>query len=206
MNGKQIVTTLDLILRWIMRLAAINVLWFFYSLLGFFVGGVFPATVAALGVSRKLLNGEQDIKIWRTFKQIYRQEFASANILGWLLSVVGALLYLNYQVIVNSAGEIIFVIPFIFYLVLFFYIIIVLWSFPLLAHYHATWFQQIKNALIIGLTKIHYTFASGLVVFAVMYFSLVYPGVIPFFSISVAALGCMWFSMRIFWKLDQTPS
>ncbi|MCF6409092.1 YesL family protein [Pseudalkalibacillus salsuginis] len=203
MKGEEIVSTFDLIFSWIMRLAVLNVLWFLYSLLGLFVGGIFPATVAALGVSRKWINGELDIKVRRTFDQIYRQEFVNSNILGWLLFAVGVLLYFSYQVIVHSAGEITFIIPFVFYLVLFFYVIIVLWSFPLLVHYQATWFHQIKNALIIGLINLHYTFASGLVVFAVAYFSLVYPGVIPFFSIGVAALGCMWLSMKIFWKLDQ---
>jgi uncharacterized membrane protein YesL len=206
MNGKQIVTSLDLILQWIMRLAVVNGLWILFSLRGLIVGGIFPATVAALGVSRKWIMGDKEIKIWKTFKQIYRQEFFGANIMGWVLFIVGGLLYLNYRVIANTTGEIIFVIPFAFYLVLFFYTIIVIWSFPLLVHYQGTWFQHIRNALIIGLTKIHYTLASGLVVFAITYFSLDFPGFIPFFSISMAAIGCMWLSMQVFKKLDHRLS
>ncbi|WP_416147540.1 YesL family protein [Salipaludibacillus sp. HK11] len=206
MDGKQVVSSLDRILRWMMQLAAINLLWFFYSLLGLIIGGVFPATLAALGVSRKLIMGDRDIKIWKTFKQIYLKEFIVSNVMGWFLSIIGGLLYLNYRVIANSPGEIVFVIPFAFYLVLFFYIIIVLWSFPLLAHYQTSWFRHIRNALIIGLTKLHYTFASGFVVFTVVYLSLDFPGFIPFFSISFVSLGCMWFSMKIFWELDHKTS
>jgi len=203
MNGKQIVSSLDFVLQWITRLATINILWFIFSLRGFLVGGIFPATVAVLGVSRKLIMADTEVKIMSAFKQIYRQEFKNANILGWLLSVIGGLLYLNFKVIAESSGEILFVIPFAFYLVIFFYVIVILWTFPLLAHYQASWKQHIKNALIIGLTRIHYTIASGLVVLAVFYFSLDYPGLIPFFSISVASIGSMWFSMRIFGKIDQ---
>ncbi|WP_226037213.1 YesL family protein [Aquibacillus saliphilus] len=206
MKGKQIVTSLDLILQWIMRLAFVNVLWILFSLMGFVIGGVFPATVAALGVSRKWIMGQHDIKIWRTFKQIYRQEFIGANKLGWLLSVIGGLLYLNYRVIINSAEDIFFIIPFAFYLLLFFYIIVVIWSFPLLTHYQASIVQHIKNAIIIGLTKIHYTIVSGFVIVLTMYLSLSYPGIIPFFSFSIVSLLCMWFSMQIFSKVDNTSA
>ncbi|WP_404455485.1 YesL family protein [Virgibacillus necropolis] len=206
MNGKGVVSSLDFILQWIMRLAIVNLLWILFSLLGLIVGGVFPATVAALGVSRKWIMGDQEIKIWQTFKHIYRQDFISANILGWLLSIGGGLLYANYRVIASSAGEIFFVIPFAFYLVVFLYTIIVIWCFPLLAHYQANWFHHIRNALIIGLTKIHYTIASGVFVIGVTYFSLEYPGVLPFFSISIMTVGCMWFSMQIFKKMDNRPS
>ena len=206
MNGKQIVSSLDIVLQWITRLATINILWFIFSLRGFLVGGIFPATVAVLGVSRKLIMADTEVKITSVFKQIYHQEFKNANILGWLLTIIGGLLYLNFKVIADSSGEILFVIPFAFYLVIFFYVIVILWTFPLVAHYQATWIQHIKNALIIGLTRIHYTIASGLVVLSVAYFSLDYPGLIPFFSISVAAIGSMWFSMRIFGKIDQRPA
>ncbi|GAE35017.1 YesL family protein [Halalkalibacter akibai] len=205
MNGAQIVSSLDRILHWVVKLAAINLLWFYYTLVGLVVGGVFPATLAALGVSRKLIMGDTDLQTWKTFKQLYREEFLRANVMGWLLTVIGGILYLNYQVIASSS-EILFVIPFAFYFILFFYIIVVIWAFPLLAHYQTTWFAYIRSAVIIGLTKIHYTFASGLVVFAVVYVSLDFPGMIPFFSISLAAIGCMWFAMQTFGKLDARTS
>ncbi|MBS4219235.1 YesL family protein [Bacillus sp. FJAT-49711] len=206
MDGKRIVSTLDRLFQWIMRLAAVNGLWILFTAFGLFAGGVFPATVAALGVSRKWIMGEQELKLWKTFKQIYFQEFVGANILGWILSIVGGLLYLNYKVLADAASEILFIIPFMFYLILFFYCIILLWTFPLLVHYKATWFQHLRNALIIGLSKIHYTAASGLVIISVIFFSLEFPGMIPFFSISIAALGCMWFSLKIFQGMDNRVS
>jgi uncharacterized membrane protein YesL len=206
MDSKRIVTSLDLILQWVVRLAVLNLLWIVFSFLGLLAGGVFPATAAALGVSRKWIKGDSELKIWKIFKQLYRKEFVSSNIVGWLLAVFGGLLYLNYHIIAGSAGEISIIIPFVFYFVLFFYCLIAIWSFPLLAHYKASWFQHIRNALIIGLTKIHYTLANFLVIFAVTYFSLSYPGLIPFFSISITAVGCMWFSMQIFEKLDHRSS
>ncbi|WP_332630766.1 YesL family protein [Halalkalibacter flavus] len=206
MNGAQIVSSLDRILRWIVQLAVINILWFYYTLLGLFVGGVFPATLAALGLSRKLIMGNKDIKLWKTFKQIYKEEFIRSNLIGWCLTVIGGILYLNYLAIERSREELLFVIPFAFYFILFFYIIVVIWVFPLLAHYQTTWFSYIRNAVIIGLTKIHYTLASGVMVFTVIYVSLDFPGLIPFFSVSFATIGCMWLSMQTFVKIDEQTS
>ncbi|WP_338787293.1 YesL family protein [Metabacillus sp. FJAT-53654] len=203
MNGKQFVSKLDYILQWISRLVILNVLWIFFSILGLFVAGIFPATAALLGVARKWIMGEHEIKIWNTFKQIYRQEFATANIIGWILSIAGIILFINYQLISNSTGELFFVIPFAFYFIVFFYTILLIWAFPLLVHYKATWRQHIKNAIIIGLSKIHYTIMCGLVMVSIIYFSLSYPGLIPFFTFSAIGCGSMWFSLQIFKKMDQ---
>jgi uncharacterized membrane protein YesL len=203
MNGKQLVTKLDTILQWISRLVLLNVCWILFSALGLFVTGLFPATAALLGVTRKWIMGDHELKIWNTFKQIYRQEFAAANRMGWILSLVGTILFINYQLISQVTGELAFVFPFAFYFIVFFYTILLIWTFPLLVHYKATWRQHIRNAMIIGLSNIHYTIMCGLVMFSIIYCSLSYPGVIPFFTFSVIGFGSMWFSMRIFNKMDQ---
>jgi len=202
MNGKQIVTKLDYLLHWIVRLVMLNVLWIVFSVCGLVAVGIFPATTAVLGVARKWQMGEEDLKIWNTFKQIYRQEFLASNMMGWILSIVGIILYLNYQALSILGDEIVFYVPFAFYFIVFFYTILVIWSFPLLTHYKATCLQHFKNGIIIGLSKIHYTILSGTVIFAGIYFSLSYPGVIPFFTVSVIGMGCMWFSLQIFRQLD----
>ena len=201
MNGKRIVTTIDLILNWITRLAYINLLWILFSIMGLIIGGVFPATVAVLGVSRKWLLENEDIPVWKTFIKIYKQEFRSANIIGWLLTLIGIVFYINYKILLGIGNELWIVVPFSFYLLLFFYLIVIIWSFPLLVHYKGSWLQHIKNAVIIGLTKIHYTITIGLILFSIIYFSLDFPGLILFFSFSIALFSCMWFSLRAFQKV-----
>lgn len=204
MQGRVIVSTLDVIFTWIVKLAILNVLWFLFSFFGLFVAGVFPATAAALGVSRKWLMGDADIKIWMTFKQIYRREFVSSNMIGWFVTILGGFLYLDYQIINGWLGQLSFMIPFLFFFVLFFYLLIAIWSFPLLVHYKAHWFEYIRNAVIIGLTKIHYTLASFLIIFTVAYCSLSFPGIIPFFSVSLGTVGCMWLALQTFEKLESS--
>lgn len=203
MNGKDIVTSLDRILSWITRLVILNLLWILFSVLGLIIVGVFPATVAALGVSRKWLMGNQDIKIWKSFKQIYREEFRNANISGWILAIIGGLLYTNYRLIDSVQGDISFIIPFAFYFVLFFYTIAILWIFPLIAHYRTKWLMHLKSSIIIGLSKIQYTLIIFLLIFLISYFSLKYPGILPFFSVSVASIGSMWISLSVFSGIDS---
>lgn len=203
MNGKEIVSKLDFILQWIFRLVVLNVMWIFFSVLGLFVAGIFPSTAAMLSVARKWILGEHDIKIFQTFKKTYRQEFATANILGWILTMTGVILYFNFQLMKNSVSVFSIVTPFAFYLMVFFYMILLIWAFPMLVHYKATWRQHLKNAIIIGLSKLHYTLMCGLAIFLVMYLSLSYPGVIPFFTISALGIGVMWVTLRVFTKMDQ---
>lgn len=203
MNGKGIVTTLDLLLHWITRLVVVSILWIVFSLAGLLAGGIFPATAAALGVSRKWLMGDSEVKILKAYKKIYKQEFIAANIIGWILTLIGIVLYINFRLIIKSEGELPIITPFAFYLILFFYIITALWSFPLLVHYNDKWFKHVKHAFIIGLTKLHYTFFMGLILFSIIYLSLLFPGVIPFFTISIAAICWMWFALQVFGKLDE---
>src|SRR5699024_398229 len=106
MKGNRIVSLLDTILTWITRLAFVNFLWILFSILGLFVGGIFPATIAALGVSRKWLMSERDIPILKTFKELYRRDFVASNILGWILTLIGILLYINFRVILNLEDEV----------------------------------------------------------------------------------------------------
>ncbi|QTM98046.1 DUF624 domain-containing protein [Sediminibacillus dalangtanensis] len=206
MNAKTVVTTLDTILNWITKLALLNFLWILYTFKGLIIGGVFPATAAAMGIVRKWLRGERDLKTWQTFDQFFRIEFKNANVLGWILAAFGMLLYLNYQVIASSSDELFFVIPFAFYFVLFLYSLVVIWSFPLLIHYQTKVYQYIKNALIIGLTKLHISVSVAVLMFVLLYVSVDYPSIIPFFLFSLGALAWLWPTLPILMKLDAKLS
>lgn len=206
MKGNEFVSSLNVILTWITRLVYVNILWIFFSFLGLIIGGIFPATVATLCVFRKWLMGEQNISIWNTFNQKYRKEFLGSNTLGWILTVIGIILYLNYSIMNNSERDIFVFIPFAFYILLFFYITLIIWSFPLLSHYKGSNKQHLKNAIIIGFAKIHYTIVIMLILVTVVYFSLEYPGITPFFPVSLGALGWTWITLKTFNEMDKNPS
>lgn len=202
MNVEGFTGSLNTILTWITRLALLNIIWIIFSAQGLLVAGVFPSTVAALGICRKWKAGDHDIRMWKTFKQIYRKEFLASNILGWALMLMGFILYLNFQVMRTSNGKVPIIVIVSFYLITFLYITIIIWSFPLLSNYKASIIQHIKNAIIIGIVKIHYTLVIFILLFFVFYMSLKFPGVIPFFTFSIATLCWSWISEYIFNKME----
>lgn len=205
MKGHQIVSSLDTILTWITRLALINLLWILFSILGLFVVGVFPATVAALGLFRKWLMWQDDFPIWETFKQLYKKDFITSNILGWIITILGSLLYVNYRIMTNL-GEVFIGIPIAFYLLIIFFVILIIWSFPLLSHYNNSIKQHLKNAIIIGIGNVHYSIAITVILFGIIFVSLELPGFIPFFSISLGTLSWAWISLRVLKKMDESAS
>lgn len=66
---------------WVTRIAYLNLLWLFFSLVGLLVFGIMPATTALHAVLRKLLSGEEcDIK--PTFWSVYQSEWGRSNLVG----------------------------------------------------------------------------------------------------------------------------
>jgi uncharacterized membrane protein YesL len=201
-SSQFIVNSLDRIFTWITRLVAINILWFFYTMMGLIIGGVFPATLTVLKIYRKWIMGDKQVPIWSTFKQEYRRDFIISNLVGWILTIAGSVLFVNYLVMKNM-GNINIVFHVAFYLLILLYTNLVIWSFPQLAHYNGKVSHFFKNAIILGFGRFHYTMAIIVYIFAVLYISLSYPGILPFFSISLGTYGWIWISMDLFQKVDR---
>jgi uncharacterized membrane protein YesL len=201
MNGQYIVTTLEKIFTWITRLAAINVLWIWYTMMGLIAGGIFPATLSVLKICRKWIMGDRDVPLWSTFKEEYRRDFGRSNLVGWTLTFAGMILYFNYLAI-QSIGDMSIVFHAAFYLLILFYLNLLVWSFPQLAHYNGKMTHFFKNAVILGFGQFHYSMAITAYVFTVLYVSLKFPGLLPLFTVSLAVLGWAWLSMKVFKKID----
>lgn len=196
MDSRKIVFSLDNILRWIARYASINILAVVYICMGLIIVGFFPSIVATLSVVRKLIkNQNEEINILKTFHYYFKKEFIKANILGYILLVIGLILYINFLSIVKLENDVWMVSILFYYFIILLYVIVILWAFPLLVEYENNVFKHIKNAIVIGLTKINYTVSILLCLCLNIFVSLKFPGVIPFFTIS---LGCLiWYKLAI---------
>ncbi|WP_453991336.1 YesL family protein [Bacillus nitroreducens] len=201
MSSQNIVNSLDRLFTWITRLVVLNLLWIFYTIIGLVVGGIFPATLSVLKIFRKWIIGEEEVPLWSTFRQEYRRDFIKSNIIGWILTLSGMILFMNYLVI-KSTENISVLIPVAFYILIILYINVLIWSFPQLAHYNGEIKVFLKNAIILGFGKLHYTIAIIIYLFIVMYISLSFPGILPFFTVSIGAFGWIWLSMNLFQKMD----
>lgn len=141
--------------------------------------------------------------IYGQFKQIYKEEFIKSNIIGWILLIVGIILYINYQAFQQLGDEIPLLFVFSFFLVLFFFNIILIWIFPLLAHYQTTIKQYFRYAIIIGLSKILYSIGICVSLIVVFYLSLEIPSMFIFVTFALISLLTMWFAMQVFNEIER---
>lgn len=96
-----------------LRLFLLNLLWLGGALAGGVLLGVFPATSAAMGVLRRDamdrraadLGGDVADRepLHREFAALWRREFRSANMLGWVVAALWALLAYEYWVLGNNS-------------------------------------------------------------------------------------------------------
>lgn len=194
---------LDNLFKLIWTLAFVNILWLLFSLLGVFIFGVFPATVAALSTMRKMvLEGDVDFSIWKHFTRTYKREFLHSNMLGLGLGLVGAVLYFNYTLMHDPSIYTPFYVPFAFYFIVVLYATILIWVFNLYVHYELKWFRYIKYAVIIGIGKLHYTFMMLVFAFSLVFLSLEFPSLLLFFTVSAIAIFQTWISLHVFQKID----
>ena len=97
-------TGLQKVFTWVIRLAYLNFLWLAFTLLGLGLVGFAPATAAMFAVTRRWVLGEREVEIFDTFRCAYRADFIKANILGYLLLILGAALYLDVRLLPQQGG------------------------------------------------------------------------------------------------------
>lgn len=189
--------------EWIVRLAFVNILWIGFSLLGLIVFGVFPATVAMFTISRKWIQGETDLPIFRQFWEVYRKEFLKANLFGLVLSIIGAILVIDLYILYSLDGIFSQVLFYIFIALTFNFGVMLLYIFQVYVHYELKTFQNIKYALIIGMSNPFHTF-SMILCLIFLYFALeIAPASLLFLSVAPLSMMYMIIAYRIFSKIEQ---
>lgn len=181
-----------------LRLFLLHILWIGGALAGGVVLGIFPATAAAMGVLRRDAMdhraeeagaaAEPRSSLLREYVTLWRREFRSANILGWLLTTAWAVLLYEYWLLgANRIG-----IPgsavaagILVLLVLVFVITANVW--PLQAHFDEGPLALLRRSLILTLGRpVHsLLLAAGVGAVAGAYYML--PGLAAVFGISLAA-------------------
>lgn len=192
------------ICEWIMRLAYVNILWIFFTVIGLVIFTVTPATVAMFTVVRKWVMGEIDVPVFRLFWNSFRKEFIRANLLGLILGLIGFILYIDFLYIVNIDGVYSSVLNVGLIVVLFFYIVVLLQIFPVFVHYELKTFQYLKYAMFIGLSFPLRTVMVAMGVVVVYFIITLFPGLHLFFSASTVSYIIMWISNNTFKKIEES--
>lgn len=183
------------------KMAYVNILWMLFTLLGLGIFGLMPATVGLFAVVRKWIMGDKDIPVFRTFWWNYRKEFVKSNLLGLILFLIGYILYVDFAFIPSGGFYTAIRIGLVMILIL--YIIILLYIFPVYVHYDWKISLYLKYALLLGTGHPHFTFLMIIGISVLYFISISFPGIIPFFSVSLLAYMIMWLAYVVIKKLED---
>ncbi|MEH7176882.1 YesL family protein [Neobacillus vireti] len=189
--------------EWIMRLAYVNLLWIFFTLMGGIILGIMPATVGVFAVSRKwIMDKEEEVPVLKLFWQSYRSEFLRSNLLGWFLLIAGSILYTYHANLDLLPNQLQTIFQVIFYSVVIIIGITVSFIFPVLVHFDVNLKRSIKNAFLVGLTFPHYAilmlFITSVSIVVFQYF----PVLFIFFGVSVNSILLMKIAYGVFLKIQ----
>ncbi|WP_188454948.1 YesL family protein [Virgibacillus oceani] len=192
---------------WITRMAYVNILWVLFSVAGIGIFGFLPATAAMFAVVRKWVMGNEDIPIFTIFMKSYRKEFIKANIVGYILLLIGYVLFAELQILWAQQSTIYFVAGFGVLAIFFMYFIVLLYLFPIFVHFNLSTFQYINWPAIIGIVHPILTIVLGIGIVFIHYFTFVtLPALLFFFGGSVTAYILMWGASKTFSKYEQVEA
>lgn len=179
----------------ISRLAYLNLLWVFATILGLVVVGIMPATISMFTVVRKWVMKENDIPIFKTFFVTFKKEFLKTNMIMVILGIIGSLLFIDLRFtgfmreswLYNVFLGILFIAGFL-------YFILVVYIAPVYVHYQLSIRRYLTYSIMIGATNLPYTIAILIALSSIYYISMKVPGITLFFSFSVSACITMYFA------------
>ena len=171
--------------EWITRLVFLNLLWILFSFLGLGILGIMPATVALFGVINKLLEEQENVRIFREFWSLYKKYFIRSNLIGLIMLIIGIILYIDLDYFKSRAAWYDRVIVYFLYILIIFYLLDFFYIFPIVLKYDIKIRYIIKNAFsFVFLTPVE-TFQIIIGIFVIAIFFYFLPSLLPFLGISL---------------------
>jgi uncharacterized membrane protein YesL len=175
--------------NWAFKLFYLNILWMLFTLMGFVILGVFPATTALFAVIRKLIMEDEDTHIFSLFYSTYKKDFARSNLLGAIISLVGVILIIDIYILMQLEASILNqTISIILFLVFTLYVITTIYIFPIFVHFDLKIFDCFKYAFVLVIGRPLYTILLIACLIIISFVLMWIPGLIPVFGVSLIAL------------------
>lgn len=190
-------------LEWITKVAYLNLLWIFFTLLGAGVLGLFPSTAATFMVTKKWITGSHDAPVFKVFLKAYKDSFKEANIIGYIILIFSYILYLDFLFITVSPSDyaLLLTIPLFFISILF--ILTVMYIFPVYVYYEMRILQVLKSSFFIMILNPLSTLVMGLGVFGITFVLWQFQGLAIFFGLSLPSVALMMPANRAFKKIQE---
>ncbi|WP_339147987.1 MULTISPECIES: DUF624 domain-containing protein [unclassified Sutcliffiella] len=174
--------------NWAFNLVLLNLLWIIFSISGLLIAGIFPATAAMFAVLKQMMIEDEDIAVIKSFWGHFKSEFIMSNVIGYLMIIVGFILYLDIRVLQGMENGIpqlalasATVVIGILYLLTLLYIV------PIFVHFKLKLLQYPLHAVILAVAKPFHTIFLLSLLAVVAYAYMVLPALILVFGISLAA-------------------
>ncbi|MFK4434784.1 YesL family protein [Paenibacillus sp. RC21] len=155
---------------------------------------LFPATSAMFSVVRKWVMGDTDAGVFRTFFKGYKENYKQSLIGGIFYTLLFVIMYVDYTVYMTQLSNL--QIVGIIMLILMIILLVSMFNFfSMVAHYHMSIGQLIKNAVLLTLIRPFRVFSTLLGSAVVIFIGVKYPVLFLFFIGSVVA----WFAFFNFY-------
>lgn len=188
----------------IMKIVLFQFLWLAFTLCGFIIFSIVPATVSLYSVVRKWMTGtESNRTLIKAYWDTFRKEFLRANAIGIILISICFLIYLNFSIIRLTEGFIHFFFMIILYMISILFLIMLLYIFPIYVHYNLKMSQYFSMAILVGISFPFHTVFKVLGFVGLYYLFLWVPGLIPFFSTSLPCILITWVSFKVFKTIER---
>ena len=180
----------------------LNILWFVCSLPVFTLG---PATTALFYSCQKMARDEEGY-ITRSFFRSFRQNFKQGTIIGLIMTGLGAFLCFDGYVLLRLYKTSAFwaIVSAVFLVAFAAWFIVLMWVFPLLAHFNNTTLAMFKNAIMLGMRFLLCTVLMAAIYFimAILIIHVMTP--LAIFGMGTCAYLCSLLMNRILIMCEQS--
>lgn len=181
----------------VLKLFYIQLLWILFTLLGFVLLGVGPATYAMFFILRQWIRGNTDLPIFKSFLQAYRTGFKESVSIGIFYLISGIILYVDLLYVQSQVLRGLLIVIGFIYMISLFYI------FPILVHYDwKSVMLKIKCSILFGISYLQYTLLLFAAIAIVYFLLFMFPGTIAFFGISIGSYMIMWMANQVFKRIE----
>jgi|SRR5690625_821784 len=203
MNGNGVWASINNVLEWIMYAAYLNLLWILFTFVGLIIFGWMPATIAVYSTWRRILRDkDRHVPIFKTFLEEYKTSFIKKNVAGFLILFGGALIFLYFQFYQQTEGIINIIYTGFMFVVIFTFLNIVIYLPPVMVHFKLKFFQNFRQAILLGLSSLSTTFLIYIMIFLAGVIVYYYPSLILPFGFSALPLFIMKVCLIRFKMLD----
>ena len=187
--------------EWIVQGLYLQLLWFVFTLAGLVVFGFMPATTAVYTVCRKNMLDDHDDSITQTFLTAYKENIIGSNILGMIMVSLALFLYFDLKIVRLEIPFYPLYIALLFLAVLYF--LIMLYIFPVFAHYQLKKAQYVKQALFIALARPLETIGMIVLIISLYYIFYFLPILFIFLSVPLVVDPMMRIAFHAFNGLNK---